>query len=757
MEVECKIFSDKNIIDIIVPLRLSKNYNHVDRLCFLNELKMKNCNLTIVNDGSDDNYSSKIDNFCMENFINYIKINSQHKIFSASRARNIGSMFSLCKYILFKDFDVFIDKNFMNNLFFEIQISDIDHRNNEFFAFPILFLTKYGSDLLKDVDINNKLQYAISAFLQNDNAKLENYGPGFGALFLVNRYHYLSIGGMDEQYTGWGCEDLDLFYRLILESNFIEKPSNITVFDKLYQINERRTYIGFRAYLYALSEYFSRKGMYGIHFYHKKTHAEDTWYSSPLARYNEKRLEHRISNKINSNPLPALEYGKTLLIDKHIYSLNRDIMPFYGIVDIHNVDYFDATDIISYIQNNHIDRVVFVGPYGSEKKKNLFYKIRDNNINFAVIERGALPDSIYIDDTGFCSESKRYESTNWDIEYNEDYISIAKKYIKDYFVSSNSLEEQNEKIGSTELVKKLGFPPDKKVLFVPLQTEYDVTMKFFCKSIGGFQGFISVLRKLAYRLPADWVMVVKNHPLTDKKINIPNAIMSDDNIDDLLSISSIVLLINSGVGILSMLHLKPVLYMGETFYAHDDINRKVSSIEDILYYMENTFCINEIKIYKFIYYLISNFHCFGTSETKKVQVSNNSFISRTINLNLNKVIVPWSNDKFYKYHSKSINSSSIIFSKFNFSDKDIYTKNNIEHYTKKEYSDKNYKTYSEKQKKRFRQASTKNKNFIYNLLMPKHERKWKLINKLKNNPYAFCADSKYTIVRMARILFKNKS
>lgn len=741
MEIECTFFSNKNLIDIIVPLRLSKNYNHKERLYFLNELKIEHCNLTIVDDGSSENYSQIIYKFCTENNINYIKIHSQHKIFSASRARNVGAMLSVCKYILFKDFDVFIDKKFINNLILEIQILKINQRNNEFFAFPILFMSQYGSDLLKKIDSDKKIQYAISYFLQNDNTKLENYGPGFGALFLVNRYHYLSIGGMDEQYTGWGCEDLDLFYRLIQESNFIEKPIDITIFDKLYQLNNRRTYNGFRAYLYVLSEYFSRKGMYGIHFYHKKAHTEDTWYSSPLARYNEKRLEYKISNKIKIKPLPALEYGKTLIIDKHIYSLNRDIMPFYGIIDIHSVDYFDATDIISYIQNNNINRVIFVGPYGSDKKKNLYYKIKENNIDFAVIERGALPDSIYIDDSGFCSESKKYESINWDIEYKDDYITISKKYIKDYFSSTNFLEEQNEKIGSTELIKKLGFSPDKKVLFVPLQTEYDVTMKFFCKSIGGFQGFISLLRKLAYKLPADWVMVVKNHPLTDKKIRIPNAIMSDDNIDDLLSISNIVLLINSGVGVLSMLHFKPVLYMGETFYANDEINRRVSNIDEIIYYLDNIFSINEDKIYKFIYYLINNFYCFGKSETKRVPVTNNSFITRTIDLKLNKVVVPWSSDKFYKEYSKPINKSSIIFSKFNMCDNGNGVENSLKKSIKTDTSTK---------------KTLKHNEFMYHLLMPKHEKGWRLINKFKNNPYAFCADSKYIIIRAARFLFKNK-
>ena len=35
-------------------------------------------------------------------------------------------------------------------------------------------------------------------------------------------------------------------------------------------------------------------------------------------------------------------------------------------------------------------------------------------------------------------------------------------------------------------------------------------------------------------------------------------------------------------------------------------------------------------------------------------------------------------------------------------------------------------------------------------------KKSRLFNKFKKNPYSFCADSKYTLIRMARILFTKK-
>ena len=129
------------------------------------------------------------------------------------------------------------------------------------------------------------------------------------------------------------------------------------------------------------------------------------------------------------------------------------------------------------------------------------------------------------------------------------------------------------------------------------------------------------------------------------------------------------------------------------------------------------------------------------SETKRVPVTNNSFITRTIDLKLNKVVVPWSSDRFYKEYSKPINKSSIIFSKFNMYDNENSVENSLK---------KTIKTDTNTKK------TLKHNEFMYNLLMPKHEKGWRLINKFKNNPYAFCADSKYIILRAARFLFKNK-
>lgn len=113
--------------------------------------------------------------------------------------------------------------------------------------------------------------------------------------------------------------------------------------------------------------------------------------------------------------------------------------------------------------------------------------------------------------------------------------------------------------------------------------------------------------------PSQWVVVVKKHPAEITRPNIPGVLFAPDDahVHDLIDLSHSVMLLNSGVGLLSLAFGKPVLACGEAFYAAEGLASTARSVEEAFSMIQAGLPYDREAAYKFIRYLMTEFYSFG--------------------------------------------------------------------------------------------------------------------------------------------------
>ncbi len=630
-------------LNVIIPIRMTKNYNMIDRII----LKHKICiipdivNFIIVDDGTDDKYKKEIIDVSLKLKIDYLRIDSQHVDFSLSRARNMGVMYSESKFCMFEDIDFIGYNTFYNDIINEIKIQNMEYDNRHFINIPIIFLTKYGTRYYLSQDNSVNKNIIIQKLIENDENIIDFYQPALSCL-VVHRNYFLTQGGFNERFSGWGCEDLEFFARALSVSRYFIKPK---LFNKLINtpiLHLQHKYEGFRTMLRLYGEVMSRKGIYAVHAYHD---VDTAWRNKKLHQNNVSLLKSTLNN-IRENrkkikPLTDPSTGRCIMFNSGCFAYNRALLPFFGDTDVIAIDKFSTTEeFFEHFKKNNYAKIIFTNPFKDKKIKDIYYKAKKDGIKFYVVERGALPDSMYIDSTGFCCDSKMYNPIYWDHNLSAQDRSNTLNYINNYITNPRYLENQSQQIGKDNLRYKLGLSKNTKIIFVPLQSRSDVTVNMFCGNIKSFDNFITLVNEVAKKLPHNYRMLVKKHPLSLANENISNIISVDNyNIDDLIDISDYILLMNSGAGVLGILKNKKVICTSQAFYNHHGICISASSSNDILKIIDNGFNPDSEKQLRFISYLINNFYSFGKMKTKISKYTKNSNMSITKTLIYYKVSI----------------------------------------------------------------------------------------------------------------------
>jgi len=296
----------------------------------------------------------------------------------------------------------------------------------------------------------------------------------------------------------------------------------------------------------------------------------------------------------------------------------------------------------------------------------LYRTCRENNIPYVVCERGALRESVFFDPNGFNADSSSYHPDKWNHPIDDNQRACVMDYIAQERSVDYSLEAQSNRLGDTQLLQKLGIPSNKKILFVPYQRPGDTVITHLCGPIGTFENFLKLVRDTAAKLSGDWVMVTKRHPLEDVLPDMPGVIQADDaNIKDLLDVADALLLINSGVGVLGMIWEKPVLYAGQAFYAHPEINVQVSTPEQVMQVLNSGFKPNREKIFRFLSYLLHDFYSFGEFITRPARMPDGSRITATTDIRFRTIRFPGHPEiNLYTDTEPQIGFDSVLFDRY---------------------------------------------------------------------------------------------
>ncbi|MCF8069579.1 MAG: glycosyltransferase family 2 protein [Desulfobacterales bacterium] len=165
---------------------------HRIKRCFesLKAQTLNDFNVVLIDYGSDEYYSAKIQALCSQYpFINYRFNNTRGMPWNRSHALNSGIKIATGKYILLGDIDLIYSSNFITSFYKKLN-SDIQ------FYKPVYWLPEFFEDW-------SNLNQHLTTFPHSGFS-------GKGGVHIIKKDILLKIKGFDEFYCFWGVEDRDL-------------------------------------------------------------------------------------------------------------------------------------------------------------------------------------------------------------------------------------------------------------------------------------------------------------------------------------------------------------------------------------------------------------------------------------------------------------------------------------------------------------------------------------------------------------------
>jgi len=653
-------------VEIVIPVRFRENYDVMQRAAWRANYNMPSgFSYTFVDYGSDATNASLLRQFCETHGFKYLYIATEGEAWNASKARNEAIKRSESDYILFEDLDLISHVDFYQWIKQQVD-SLMIKRDWEFLVVPVSYLTPEGSQVAQGI-INDDAYEDIVSEIYNTNSSLIEFHAPASSYLIASRRQIILAGGYDEGFDGWGFEDSDFWLRMLRKTT-IEKPRNFYKLDTRNYSNQVQ-WEGWRALFRVYADLLAHKGIYAFHVWHEVAdHKTDSIRKTNRIKFLGKS-HHYSTDNLETPPLWNEHLPSDLFISRNPHSFNEALFHHFTNPLLIEGSYIDPDELELLIQKYNVKSIIMDNPYARPQRLKLRDAARALSVPVYVVERGALPGSIYIDKNGFCAESSSYDEINWQhIAFDNSDFEKASEYTNE-IISGATLEPQSDLIGGANLKQKIfGHSKQIKILFLALQSPSDTTTNYFCDSIETYDNFLSQVSKIPKLLPKNWRLVYKNHPLSLEKASIEGAICIDDyHVGDILQMCDAVTLINSGVGVLSIIYGKPVFYFGKAFYACNGLNSKVYDAEDLVNKLKSGLEFDRDKAKRFICYLVTRFYSFASwsrqerPHTSKAKMS----ISKDIQYKILRV-----DGHEYEFTQKNnINvRSSILFDRYRLDD-----------------------------------------------------------------------------------------
>ncbi len=163
-----------------------------------------------------------------------------------------------------------------------------------------------------------------------------------------------------------------------------------------------------------------------------------------------------------------------------------------------------------------------------------------------------------------------------------------------------------------------------KYIFFPLQVFFDTQILFYNDWVENIQHLVEIVHQAAQRLPEGWRVIAKEHPECPQRYDVREmesdcfSFANGNTTPDLIKNASLIITLNSSVGLEAMLLNKPVVTLGQAFYAFDDLTRQCHNIESVFEVFKNpeqvSFCLEDR--WAFLSWLISDYYLDGSFHKK---------------------------------------------------------------------------------------------------------------------------------------------
>ncbi|MDK3023791.1 glycosyltransferase [Cupriavidus taiwanensis] len=628
-------------LTVAIPVRWANERSDLlDRLTFarMDTDLPDEVEILVIDEGSPQDLAHRLEAECQRHGYGYHRLGTEHLPFSIGRARNAAAQCGLSDYIMFQDVDLMPYVGFYRDVLREAVINGLDESVDNFLMFGVIYLTESATHNFRQMAPGLRRQKYIQLLLQNDQSAIEKFSTGT-SVTVWRRDYFLATGGNDPDFNGWGYEDLEYACRAIRRRKKFPLPSEFALDYRNFQSIVE--YKGWKSIYRLFGDMTFQKGMVLFHAWHPVEHKSG--YMAAKARNRqlfEKKLADFRDKELEPDPLPMYGSGKSLVLRNNPWVTNRWIAPFLGEIVHIGEDYLPTETFMAFLAESGFDRVVFHNPYANPRVKALYDLVRANQFPFLVVERGALPDSVFFDPCGFNADSASYLPERWDRELSEEKRAATLRYIQSAVSDDESLEEQSARLGAASLRRKLNIGRGKKVLVAFLQRPTDTVIENFMGPMGAYENFLRLLTRLPFALRQDWELLVKQHPLETEVVRIPGAMNVDQyNTKDLLDLCDAMIAVNSGVGVLGLAFGKPVLHCGQAFYGAPDLSRQVLDEDDVVEALKS-FRPDFEKSLRFLSYLINDFYSFGKFKTRKVKWHDGSLMTATTAIDFYKIRFP---------------------------------------------------------------------------------------------------------------------
>ncbi len=537
--------------------------------------------------------------------------------FSIGRARDIGVQRARTPVVMFHDVDFLCTAATYRRIHERARARNLDATVYDFFCVPTLYLTHAGTEAYLESRENGICADTMAHgwYMRGESKNFEHCAMGSSAL-VINRYGYLALGGHDPSFVGHGAEDFELYHRLAAFAPRAPRPEqyyeNIT--------DTTAGYKGFRAYFALLGLDMWMAGICTMHLHHPRREATDESYHRSSENFKLMRARMMEFDKTGRGLPPLADpyiSEKTLLLMSSNSMPARSIrmaIPSLGEYEfIPEEDFAAPGDLTEFVRDEGYTQVLFLNPYGNPHRLALYTACRSEGLRAIAFDRGALPDSWFFDSDGFLGSSAQYKPDAWDIDLPPDRLKRVREWIADFRRDAATLESNEARQGVEYWRRTLGIGK-RKVILVALQRPADTATVFFAGPVGSADTFNDWVRQLSKSIDRrKFVIVVKKHPLESERPDIDGVIFPRDsaNINDLIELSSVVVAINSGVGLISLIEGKPVVACGHAFYQHEGLAYQANSVEELVALVNSDLSVSSVAVERFTSHLIEKFYSFG--------------------------------------------------------------------------------------------------------------------------------------------------
>lgn len=723
----------QNLTSII---RVSGNFDDFKtnleiRACLYNKFYKKDTSFLLVDYGDDINESVKFEEFSQANNWDYIKCPPGS---NNSKAINLGIINSSTEFIILEDIDLIHPIRFYERIQTEI-INDWDSRPFNFYSVPVAYLSEEESEAIaiNPSLLSEEFLHKIKDDLElNHPYKYLQHFASQSSLIVLRKTTAQFVGLFDEAFEGWGGEDRDFIFRLI-SSNTKIIHNNDFGYTSTENGDRISKYVGWKSIWTLHGDYLYNKDLISFHLYHE----ERNWKKKGARGNNRSTIKYAAQKAklIGSNYFKYLQPKPNkdcniFIFGRNPHIFNQDLFDAIGGFNVLEENW-DIPEILKIIKQD--SKIIFWNPWGSSRRLLIYKTLKSNGYKTWVAERGALPNSIVFDKDGLVIFSNSYRRENWEKTLTKKEFDITEEYLTSIKNSNSTLETQGD-INNIDILKlKLEANKFYKIVLVCLQLSSDTVTNQVVDGYCSYSEFINEIKKLERIIPADWLLLIKNHPLSKIKFSCEKAKCVDDvHIHTLLKLVDTVIVYNSGTGVIARIFEKPVITFGPNSYSDNRFTVRANSAEDCFEIIKNKLpVLDHNLVVKYFSYLINKLYSFANFYDSKVR---ETAVARLV------------------YPSKV----------------GYYIVNNPFTDNTKRYCCERFDPYSSLLFKRFFNFNTKQNSNVISGKFSKPEplnkkvaqdsktiRRSRLIKKLFNDPYGYFRDSKYPI-RWIRFLFPRK-